>query len=86
MQIEWQLTIVFPVETINELKKQTIVIVDKDKNQLAIDFLWENVDLITDLKQWATYNVSFATRINVTNRVFNRITGKSITPAELPTE
>lgn len=79
MLMTWQLTIVFPIEKIGELSKQTLVIVDSDKNQLAIDFLGENIKLIEWISQWDTVDVEYVTRINVTNRVFNRITGKSIT-------
>jgi hypothetical protein len=78
MLMNWQLTIVFPIEQIGELSKQTIVMVDSDKNQLAIDFLWENVKLLESITVWDTVECEYVTRINVTNRVFNRITGKSI--------
>lgn len=78
MQIAGQLTIMFDVETVWDLKKQTIVIVDEDKNQLAIDFLWDNIEKLKDIKQGDTVTCEYVTRINVTNRVFNRITGKDI--------
>jgi hypothetical protein len=78
MLMTWQLTILFPIEKVGELSKQTLVIVDSDKNQLAIDFLGDNTKLLEWIVVGDQVDCEYVTRINVTNRVFNRVTGKSI--------
>jgi hypothetical protein len=70
----------FPIEKVWELSKQTILVVDEvSKNQLAIDFLWENVKLLEQVTMWMKVDCEYTTRVNMTtNRIFNRITGKAI--------
>lgn len=80
MNMIWQLTVMFPIEKVWELSKQTILIVDEvSKNQLAIDFLWDNIKLLEQVTMWMKVDCSYSTRVNMTtNRIFNRITGKAI--------
>lgn len=81
MEFKWTIKAIKDKVTVgNWLDKQQIVVVAEDRNQICIDFLWENIKLLNWFKEWDDVKVSMAFAINCTanGAIFNRISGTSI--------
>ena len=82
MQIVWKITFISQLEEINWLKKQSIVIEDTDKNQLAVDFLWDKLNELDWVQAWDTVTVTYWVKVNFSGKFFNRVSGKTLTKAD----
>lgn len=63
-----------------DLQKRQIVINTEDKNQICIDFLWENVKLLDIIKEGDEVSCEFSLAINIASNgaIFQRISWTSI--------
>lgn len=84
MQIRWEIKVIKNMITTSSwLTKQQVVIEEidsKKKNIVCIDFLWENINLLADIKQWDICTIEFSLAINcmADGTIFNRISGTDI--------
>ena len=81
MNITGKVTIMnSPITVGKDLLKRQIVVVAEDKNQVCLDFMWDNVKLLDWINQWDEVTATFALAINIASNgaIFNRISGTSI--------
>lgn len=83
MLFTWKLVMIVPTTTVwaNATPKAQIVVNNETtKEQICIDFLWENVKKLANITPASQVEVNFISAINIwTNgAIFNRISGKDI--------
>lgn len=83
MLFTWKLVMIVPTTTVwaNATPKAQIVVNNETtKEQICIDFLWENVKKLDNITPASQVEVDFISAINMwTNgAIFNRISGKDI--------